>query len=59
MEAQLEHDFSFVCLSGSERDSQLRLFVRFLLGQETDDFDLARSCSGRRPAPFADAGPLS
>jgi hypothetical protein len=51
MEAQLEHAFGSVCLSGSERDSQLRrdLFVRFPLGQETNDFDLARSCSSAGP----------
>src|SRR6266849_7082128 len=52
MEAKLEHDLSSVCLNGPDRDSQLRrnLFVRFPLGQETHDFELAWSCSG--PCPF-------
>src|SRR5712664_3946064 len=52
MEAQLEHDLSAVCLHGPDGDSQLRcdLFIGFPLGQEADDFNLARSCSG--PCPF-------
>src|ERR1700674_1551015 len=54
MEAKLEHDLSSVRLDSSDSDPQHRsdLLIRFSLCQETDDFDLARSCSGTRPLPF-------
>src|ERR1700730_17141035 len=51
MEAQLEHDLSSVCLNGPDGDSQLRcdFLICFPLGQEADDFNLARSGSGTGP----------
>ena len=54
MEVELEHDFSAVSLDGPERDSQQcsDLFIRFPLGQQTDDFYLARSRSGACPLPL-------
>jgi len=52
MDAKLEHDLSAVSFDGSGGDSQLgcNFLVRFSLGQEADDFELAWTCSG--PCPF-------
>src|ERR1700730_12047341 len=54
MYAKLEHDVSPVCLNGPDRDSQQRsdLLIRFPLGQEADDFNLARSGSRGCPLPM-------
>ena len=54
METKLEHDLSSVSLNGPDGDSQLRcdLLIRFPLGQEADDFTLARSYSGTGLLPL-------
>ena len=54
MEAKLEHDLSSVRLDSPDSDSQQRsnLLIRLSLGQEADDFNLARSRSGTCPLPL-------
>jgi hypothetical protein len=48
METKLKHDLSSVCLSGPDRDSQLRrdLLIGIPLGYEAEDFELAWSSCG-------------